>query len=50
MDTKELYDLWLKNAIDDADLIPELESIKEDEDAIYDRFYRELEFVTLHRV
>ena len=46
MNTNELYELWLKNAVDDADLIPELESIKGDEEAIHDRFYRELEFGT----
>lgn len=46
MNTNELYDLWLKNATEDADLIPELESIKGDNEAIYDRFYRELEFGT----
>ncbi len=46
MNTNELYELWLKNAVDDTDLIPELESIKGDEEAIYDRFYKELEFGT----
>lgn len=46
MNTNQLYDLWLKNATEDPDLIPELESIKDDQDAIYDRFYRELEFGT----
>lgn len=46
MNTSQLYDLWLKNATEDPDLIPELESIKDDQDAIYDRFYRELEFGT----
>lgn len=46
MDTRKLYDLWLENATEDADLIPELESISNDDEAIYDRFYRELEFGT----
>lgn len=46
MNTNQLYDLWLKNATEDPDLIPELESIKDDQDAVYDRFYRELEFGT----
>lgn len=46
MNTNQLYDLWLKNATEDPDLIPELESIKGDQDAVYDRFYRELEFGT----
>ena len=42
---KEL-ELWLKNATEDEDLIKELESIKGDEDAIKERFYRDLEFGT----
>lgn len=46
MNINELYSLWLKNAVEDKDLIAELESIKDDENAIYDRFYRELEFGT----
>lgn len=46
MNTNELYELWLKNAVDDPDLISELKSIEGDGDAIYDRFYRELEFGT----
>ncbi len=46
MNTNELYSLWLENAVEDKDLIAELESIKDDENAIYDRFYRELEFGT----
>ncbi len=43
---KELYEEWLNNATDDSNLTTELESIKNDEDAIYDRFYRSLEFGT----
>lgn len=42
----ELYDLWCKNAKDDSDLQDELLSIKNDEEAINDRFYRDLEFGT----
>lgn len=42
----ELYELWLRNATEDADLIAELNSIKGDEDAIKERFYRDLEFGT----
>ena len=42
----ELYELWLKNATEDEDLIKELESINGDEDAIKERFYRDLEFGT----
>ena len=46
MTEKELYTLWCKNAKDDPDLCTELESIKDDNDAIVDRFYRNLEFGT----
>ena len=42
----ELYDLWCKNAKEDPDLLTELERIKGDNDAINDRFYRDLEFGT----
>lgn len=42
----ELYELWLKNATEDPDLVAELESIKGDDEAIKDRFYRDLEFGT----
>jgi phosphoglucomutase len=42
----ELYELWCRNASDDADLQTELASIKDDKDAISDRFYRDLEFGT----
>ena len=46
MTEKELYTLWCKNAKDEPDLCTELESIKDDNDAIVDRFYRDLEFGT----
>lgn len=46
MNTQKLYEQWLVNATEDSDLVEELESIKGDEEAIYDRFYRELEFGT----
>lgn len=46
MTEKELYTLWCENAKDDHDLCTELESIKDDNDAIVDRFYRDLEFGT----
>ncbi len=46
MNTQQLYEQWLANATEDSDLVKELESIKNDENAIYDRFYRELEFGT----
>ena len=43
---KENYNLWLKKAVLDADLIEELKSIENDFDAISDRFYKSLEFGT----
>lgn len=46
MTERELYDIWCKNACDDPDLQEELAGIKDDEDAISDRFYRDLEFGT----
>ncbi|MBQ6830262.1 MAG: phospho-sugar mutase [Clostridia bacterium] len=46
MNVLELYDRWVKCAVDDADLQAELAEIHGNEDAIYDRFYRELEFGT----
>ncbi len=45
-DIKKLYEIWLSNATADKDLIPELESVKGDDDAILDRFYKNLEFGT----
>ncbi len=45
-DINKLYDMWLSSAVADKDLIPELESIKGDEEAILDRFYKNLEFGT----
>ena len=45
-DVNKLYDIWLSSAIADEDLIPELESIKGDDEAILDRFYKNLEFGT----
>lgn len=42
----ELYGLWLENATEDPDLQTELKNIKNDIDAISDRFYRDLEFGT----
>ena len=46
MNTQKLYEQWLANATQDPDLVAELESIRGNDDAIYDRFYRELEFGT----
>ena len=46
MNINENYKLWLKKAVEDKDLITELNSIKDDEKEIYERFYRSLEFGT----
>jgi phosphoglucomutase len=46
MDTKTLYDVWCKKAVEDKDLLQELEIIKDNEDEIYERFYKNLEFGT----
>lgn len=46
MKEKELYSLWCENAKADPDLLTELESIRNDDEAINDRFYRDLEFGT----
>ncbi len=43
---QELYKKWLENASDDSSLIKELEEVKNNEEEIYDRFYRSLEFGT----
>ncbi|MCM1007291.1 MAG: phospho-sugar mutase [Ruminococcus flavefaciens] len=46
MTEMELYNLWCENAKEDADLQTELADIKDNNDAINDRFYRDLEFGT----
>lgn len=46
INVKNKFNLWLENAVDDADLIAELKSVSGDENEIYERFYRELEFGT----
>ncbi|MGN1416880.1 MAG: phospho-sugar mutase [Oscillospiraceae bacterium] len=46
MNEKELYALWCEKAVDDPDLQTELKSIADDDEAIKDRFYRDLEFGT----
>ncbi len=42
----ELYNEWLNKAVDDKDLTAELENVKGNDEEIYDRFYRTLEFGT----
>ena len=46
MDITKSYNEWLANAVDDADLISELKSIKDDENEIHERFYTSLKFGT----
>ncbi len=46
MTEMELYKLWCDNADEDEDLVKELKEIAGDEEAIKDRFYRDLEFGT----
>ena len=46
MQYQQTLDLWLDRATEDPDLIPELESVLKDPDAVADRFYRDLEFGT----
>ena len=45
-DVNKLYDLWCAKATDDADLQAELSEIKGDDEAVLDRFYRDLAFGT----
>lgn len=45
-DIHALYDLWCEKATADKDLLPELEAVKENEEEILDRFYKNLEFGT----
>lgn len=46
MDIKQIYNDWLNNATEDKDLITELESIKDNETEIHERFYTALKFGT----
>lgn len=46
MEYKNVYEEWLSNPYFDAETKKELESIKEDENEIKERFYKELEFGT----
>ena len=45
-DIKKLYDLWLENTADNEKIHSELLEIKDNEEEILDRFYRNLEFGT----
>ena len=42
MTNTELFDLWRARAVEDPDLLTELDGIRGDADAINDRFYRDL--------
>lgn len=46
MDIHALYKLWFEKAVDDSDILTELENIKGNEEEIKDRFYKNLEFGT----
>lgn len=46
MNIREVYQLWTINAVDDPDLQQELKEIEQDDVAIHDRFYKDLEFGT----
>lgn len=46
MDYLQLFNQWKNNACDDIDLVNELNEIENNNDEIYDRFYRSLEFGT----
>ena len=46
MEIMKAYNEWCKNAVEDKDLVAELESIKNDENEIYERFYTSLTFGT----
>ncbi len=46
MDIRERYEQWIKDFADDTETVKELESIRDDEKEIEDRFYTELSFGT----
>ena len=46
MDYMNIYKEWLEKATEDAKVAQELKDIKDDNDAIYDRFYTPLKFGT----
>ncbi len=46
MDHKKLYEIWCENATEDQDLVQELAAVKNDDEAIFDRFYTSLKFGT----
>ena len=46
MDYKKLYEIWLEKAVEDKKIVKELRDIKDDDDAVYERFYTPLKFGT----
>ena len=46
MDCNTLYNVWCEKATEDKDLIEELKLIKDNEEEIYEKFYKNLEFGT----
>lgn len=46
MDINTIYNVWCEKATEDKDLIEELKSIKGNEEEIYEKFYKNLEFGT----
>ena len=46
MDCMNIYKEWLEKATEDPQLVQELNDVKDDNDAIYDRFYTPLKFGT----
>ena len=46
MNYQTQLDRWLERAVDDPDLIAELNAVKDNPEAVSDRFYRELAFGT----
>ena len=46
MSHNKLYEQWCENAVEDKDLTVELESINGNDEEIFERFYRSLEFGT----
>ena len=45
-EANRIYNVWCEKAVEDVDLVSELESIKGNEHEIYERFYKSLEFGT----
>ena len=46
MTEMQKYQLWCDKNLEDKDVVADLEQIKGNQEEIYDRFYRELEFGT----